>query len=277
MICERIAEEKRIPTKMMILNLQPSTSFLFSLGFIVLIIQHVAAAPGTKKLPFGIEKKEDFAPPGQVVRTTVPALDKAALSAQDAKRGKDEPYRFAVPFPVNVQPTPAEWKIQGDGSAMWRHVARAEGANSINLGFEKFDLPPGVDLFIYTTDNKVVRGPYNHESTSSGEIWTNIFQEYDEVVVELDAEKGVDLSAVKLALTSLNSGYRPFPSKKLPKGTGGKGQGRGRKLSGSCNVDVVCSQGNAWRNEVRQYKKYIALRFTHENELNFFLPLLPLA
>ena len=114
---------------------------------------------------------------------------------------------------------------------------------------------------MYTKDSKVVQGPYDFTSSTSGEFWSSIFEGYDEVVVELDASPGVFLSDVVLTLNFVNSGYRGFVSK-LPGRPGqSNGHGGSRELSGTCNVDVICPVADGWRDEVRQRNEATLLRF----------------
>lgn len=237
-------------------------------AFILLLFSFLGAAHGRKK-PIGLERPSGVVPPGQLKKTVTPPVDKEALAEEDAAAGKTGvPYRFAVPIEANVSPKRKDYEFLDDGSAVWRHAVLAEGAENVNLGFEEFDLPAeGAALFVYTPDEEVVLGPYTSESTSTGELWLPVVEGRDEVVVELDLDPGVRIQDVRLRLTNIGSGYRGFNrgrGRGQGAGAGGGGRqqngsssGSGRKLaSGSCNIDVVCAEGDTWWNEIPAVAAY---------------------
>lgn len=81
--------------------------------------------------------------------------------------------------------------------------------------------------------------PFTSSNNGLGELWTPIIPSCN-AVVEADIPPGVDVDELDLELTSVNVGYRGFgtvPENERP----GLGSKR-RELSGSCNVDVVCSE-----------------------------------
>jgi len=69
------------------------------------------------------------------------------------------------------------------------------------------------------------------------------------MVIEVSLPADVE-SQLELRLTQVNHGYRGFAS---------PGEKTGEK-SGSCNVDVVCSQGDDWRDEIRSVGRYHVTR-----------------
>lgn len=173
-------------------------------------------------------------------------LDMKAIEAEDeAARIQGEPPRYAIPMPVSVTPaTDGTWEDGLDANGrpvrVWRFRTGCDNARNINLGFTRFRLPESATLFVYSPDlAHVVRGFTARDNNVADQLWTPPVPG-NEVVVEL-AVSPKEADRVVLELGSVNPGYRTF----------GKDIGGGESaLSGSCNVDVVCPEGDAWRDEI---------------------------
>ncbi|MCE9619658.1 MAG: proprotein convertase P-domain-containing protein [Planctomycetes bacterium] len=173
----------------------------------------------------------------------VPKLDMMKITDEDSHRDTSvEPPRYAIPNPVHITPvTHGTWEnvIDQNGAlrSVWRLRVSCENAASINLGFTEFWLPQGASLFIYSPDMKFVMRPFtNADNADHGQLWTPPVPGR-ELVVELTVERDLERD-VRLTLGSINSGYLGFSEiAEMAK-------------SGSCNVDVICSQGDAWRDEI---------------------------
>jgi lysyl endopeptidase len=183
-------------------------------------------------------------PGADVPLHVLPPVDEAAALQEDAAReGKDVPLRFALPLEVSESPsTSGLWEELEPGTLMWRLRFVSKGARSLNLGFRRYHMPPGGRLFVYSPDFRHVVGPFTEKDNAAhGELWTPVVKG-DAVVVEvtLPAESRDEL---ELLATSVNHDYKGFGTPDLLK-------------SGACNVDVVCPQGDAWRDEIRSVAVY---------------------
>jgi len=170
---------------------------------------------------------------------TTEVLDVDALLQEDLWREEqDLPLRYAVPETVDISPTSAGyWEELSDGSRLWRLRVANPGAASLNLGFTRFDIPHGAELFIYAADeSSSVLSFGSEDNRIHNELWTPILLT-DEVVVELVVPEGKIISEENLTLGIVGCGYREF--------------GRQLEKAGDCNIDVVCSEGDAWRDEIR--------------------------
>jgi|CXWL01.1.fsa_nt_gi hypothetical protein len=181
-------------------------------------------------------------PLARVAREQLPPVDAKALAAEDAF-GKDFglPERFAVPIATSLTPdNSGTWETLPDGSWLWRLRLGSPGALSLNLAFDRFSLPASAKLWFYNPSRAQVQGPYTRADRSRhGRLYTPVVLG-DEAVVELHVA-AADVRRVRLTIGQVNYGYRGFDS--LAK-------------SGSCNIDVVCSQGNAWRDQIRAVARY---------------------
>ncbi len=168
----------------------------------------------------------------------LPRVDAAAALAEDqANAGKDRPLRFALPLEVDVTPgSHGLWELAGD-QLVWRLRVRSREARSLNLGFTRYRMPDGGRLWLLTPDGKTALRPFTSaDNQPQGELWTPIVHG-QELVIELDLPR-VQRERLELRLTRVNHDYRGFG---LPD----------MLLSGACNVDVICPEGDPWRPQIR--------------------------
>jgi hypothetical protein len=177
----------------------------------------------------------------EVAEMVMPAVDTEKLLDEAQQRSWDEPPRFATMLPVQVNPSTAgTWETLPNGLELWRVRITSAGAVSLNLGFTAYHMPPGGELYLYTSDYSQVLGPFTEaDNTEHGQLWTPIV-EGSEVVVEVSLPAS-EVSQLQLELTSVNHGFLDFET---------------AEKSGSCNVDVICSQGNSWRSQIRSVGRY---------------------
>ena len=183
-------------------------------------------------------------PPGpdpiaRVARLDLPGIDLDAVRAEDDDRAAAGlPPRYAVPQPVAIHPlADGTWDWLNADTLRWRLLVRSPGAASINLGFGRFRLPEGGRLTLYSADGRPAMRPFTAaDNEAHGELWTPVVRGESvliEVTVPADRAERLELE-----LTSVNHGYRGFGAPEPAK-------------SGSCNVDVICSQGDGWRDQIR--------------------------
>ncbi len=177
--------------------------------------------------------------------TAVP-VDREAARAEDLQRDSAGlPPRYALPQLVVITPeTDGTWETLDGRWVLWRLRITAPGATSLNLGFDRYRLPKNSRLTIAPADAKGadprgVRIFTERDNEDHGQLWTPVVIS-DDIVVELllPAESRHDY---ELELTSINRGYRYFDELY---------QEAQADKSGSCNVDVVCPEGDPWRLEI---------------------------
>lgn len=195
-------------------------------------------------------------PPGLLSRTSVdrsipvvalPAVDHEALLAEDAAKPTGPaagPTRFAVDQAANISSfRDGRWDILADGWHRWQVEIHSPGALSLNLRFDVFDLPGNARLWLYDPEGRLVQGPFTPEDRDEeGGLSTPIVLG-DRVIVELTAPPGTD-AAARLSISRINHGYRIF------------GETSEQAKQGSCNIDVICPEGDAWRNQIRAVARY---------------------
>ncbi|MDX2176577.1 MAG: trypsin-like peptidase domain-containing protein [Candidatus Sumerlaeia bacterium] len=183
-------------------------------------------------------------PDAQLDPLVLPTYDKVSLVA--AALGRQEQtgiFRFAEPHYTALTPEEAGlWDQLPDGRMRWRLRVVSKQAESLNLGFDRFHMPDGGTILLYDTfDPKNAIGPWTQtQNADHGEFWTPVLLSEDlivEVIVPLER-----WNELELRLHSVNHGFRGFRP--------------GTSRSGSCNVDVICSEGDGWRDEIDSVGAY---------------------
>ncbi|MDR0681731.1 MAG: choice-of-anchor J domain-containing protein [Dysgonamonadaceae bacterium] len=128
---------------------------VFLLAFIAVVVN---AQRFTKEMPpsFAYEQIAK-AKLKSAKKLTIP-FDVQVLKAEDVKNEKlGFPIRVAKNIDVDLTPENAgEWFVLPDGQRIWRLEIEAPGANAISLLYDKFIIPEGGKLFIYSTDYKLI-------------------------------------------------------------------------------------------------------------------------
>jgi V8-like Glu-specific endopeptidase len=184
------------------------------------------------------------APLATVAQVTMPPLNRPLIAAEDnARVSNGQPARFAVPNDVVISPTThGTWQALDATWSLWRLRVQCPGADHINLGFSKFAMPAGARMQLYSANGKSVIRPFDQrDHQPTGELWTPIVFG-KEAVCEVYV-KTAAANQVQLDLAHIGSGYRYF-------GVGATALHNGNDGSGSCNVDVNCSAGVGWENEI---------------------------
>jgi hypothetical protein len=206
----------------------------------------LTTAPTWAGLPPGLLPGHDDLGASRVI--VLPTLDREALLAEDASETGSErrprPNRFAVAQPASL--TPADfgaWKVLDDGWHAWRGEISSPGALSLNLRFDIFDLPVGARLWIHDGEGGTLHGPYTSDNRDRrGGLSTPVVLG-DTVAIELLVPPG-QKRAELARIGQVNHGYRAF------------GEAASAAKQGSCNIDVVCPEGNAWRDQIRSVARY---------------------
>ena len=208
---------------------------------------------GTAWAQPAVEEGRAPAIPGLAPLSEVPVLETPPIDVQGALAaaraasvavGPGAPVRFAEPFTVDVSPLGyGRWEAGSDGrTAVWRLRVVSEGAVSLNLGFSRYRMPPGGRLRVHTLDGAEVLGPYTDaDNEEHGELWTPVLSGGDaviEVAVPVDR-----IGELDLGLAKVNRGFRDLVTVASPS-------------QGSCHVDVACSGGDLYRDEIRSVGHY---------------------
>jgi len=206
-----------------------------------------AQAADTRVLEKPAATQMDLLPAELVDARFAPALDFDKIASEDELIAvSGEAPRYAIPNEVHLTPDmDGTWETVADKDGSERRVWRlrliCENAVSMNLGFTQFRLPKTATLFVHDGSLASIVRPFTAaDNADHGQLWTPPVPG-SEIVVELTVDKAFEKD-VHLVLGSVNAGYRRFMEIAKEVASTDK--------SGSCNVDVVCSQGDGWRDEI---------------------------
>jgi lysyl endopeptidase len=216
------------------------TRALSATALILILAQSGLAQKGEEPRSFSLNDRSQ----DQVDRKVLPKIDPERLLAEDRARTKNPigrgPARFAVAAEVAFTLKNAgTWQNLPDGR-LWRLRMQSPGTRSMNLGITRFDMTEGAKLWIYDPGHKNVEGPFTARDRShKGRLWTPIIIG-DEIVVEIFVPKGIRDPVIQIG--AVNRGYRDL---------GGPGD-----LILSCENDVICPEGDPWRDQIRSVARY---------------------
>lgn len=177
-------------------------------------------------------------------------IDWYKIKEEDYKDSlNDSPPRFGYDFSVNIDIMKEGSKtITLEGNQITAYKFVCKGALSINLLYNKFWLPPGAVLYLYRSDKKQLIGGFTNINNKGSKANIKGFGTGllygEEVILELfEPREIINQSIINIA--KVIYGYRNI---RLPKAFENVENYGG---SGSCQVNVNCSEGNNWQNEKR--------------------------
>lgn len=130
--------------------------------------------------------------------------------------------------------------------AIYRLKMSSSNAISLNFGFSQFYLPLSAALHIYSSDGKMLLPPItSRDNDEHGQYWTAIISD-KEVIIELNVALE-QVQQVRLTLATANQAFLDITNLEKEQAA---------LKSGSCNVDVVCSAGDAWRDQINSVARY---------------------
>lgn len=137
------------------------------------------------------------------------------------------------------------WESLPSGDWLWRLRLQSDEAVSLSVGFTRFQLPDGAEVYLHGPDNADIRGPYTAADATNGQHWTPLVHG-DQLTIELHVPEG-QRPAVQLEIGRVVHGVRSI-SPTVDRGPPSK--------SGACNVDVACDEADPWRKQARSVGLY---------------------
>lgn len=235
-----------------------TTRITFIILTICQYITLVNAQLSTKELPFSFrsENQHLFRQRNATPTSYEVQLPKTVeeLNVEDQEiEGNNENIlpRFGYPITTNWDMTNAgSWTTLSNGDKLWEMRISSPNALSLNLLYDKFWLPEGTSLYLYSGDKEQYIGAFTSTNNKGDSInlrgfATGIIQG-DNIVLEYYQPQYITQTAI-ISICNVIHGYKPivFPSI----------SSRSFGSSGSCQVNVNCQEGNDWQKE----KKAVAL------------------
>lgn len=194
----------------------------------------LAAAPisGLSTTPEALSALPELRLPAAAVKTQVATF-------------KHEPLRFAVEVPLGMDERNGRWDSPMPGLSRWQLRIESDAARSLALELRDVKLPAGAELWFYDSTGRDVQGPF---APGSAEVRTGhlpLVRGHTAVLEVLVPTARVQEVSFKIA--SALHGYRGLFASRAenePKAAIGSD-------SESCNINVACTEGDNWRNEIR--------------------------
>ncbi len=200
--------------------------YLLPILFLSLIFTNISAQQDARIAPLELESENfellDMAP-----------LDNKDLIREEMQlRRKGRPNYFAHTFNIDQSTQEiGKWTTLSDGSVVWRLRIHSENAKSLNLGFSKYHMPSGGTLVMYTPDYENILGPFTPADNEEHEqLWTPVV-DGDDLIVEVWLKEN-NRNNFALELKSVNHDFIGINSASF--------------MSGSCNLDVICTEEDGW-------------------------------
>lgn len=172
----------------------------------------------------------------------MPSINVDELIAEDAAEGKDVPQRFGWPHEVDfTMENSGTWDTLSNGDRVWRLRVASPGAYSLNILYERFDIPRGARLFVYNADKSHVIGSFTNQNMQSDGRFATQPVAGDQSVIEY-YEPAAAAGKGEIEISYVVHAYRDLFHRHSDKGFGD---------AGSCNINVHCPQADDWQDQVR--------------------------
>lgn len=183
----------------------------------------------------------------------MPEVDVAALAAEDAitDQYKDQPYRFGYEHEVSLNMNNSghlTTDAYGERK-IWQLGIHCPGALSVSLRFDKFKIPKGAELYIWSADRTEFIGSFDHRNNKPSEILATGMVHGEQIIVEYSYPAHYT-SIGELEIGLVVHTYRPFVSSPFLEDALEAMRGPFGD-SGNCEINVNCPEGADWQIEKR--------------------------
>ncbi len=176
---------------------------------------------------------------------SAPAINRKALLLEDEEeQAKGVPFRFGLAHPVDLSlHNSGTWEFLSSGEKLWRLKITCPGATTINLVYSDFWLPERGKLFIYNEARTEVIGAFTARNNKDDGFFATGLLRGQSITLEYLEPAKVSAPG-RIGIKNIVHGYKDI-FKDYPLWEKDYGS------SGSCNVNVNCTQGAVWQNEKR--------------------------
>ncbi|MDR0832691.1 MAG: T9SS type A sorting domain-containing protein [Candidatus Symbiothrix sp.] len=173
-------------------------------------------------------------------------FDVQKLKAEDAANEAlgDVPLNAVRIIPADLtMENSGEWSTLPNGQNVWQLTIEAPDAIAITLCYREFYIPQGGKLFIYNEAKTQVLGAYTSTANPANRGFATELVAGDVITLEYVAPDEIGSDRPRIRIEGVGYGYnhiRVFSNVVSEK--------YGESLD--CQVNVVCSEGDEWRNQI---------------------------
>lgn len=222
---------------------------LFLVGFCAFTNVWAQLSTNEKPVSFGREAELHVSRISAKPSVIMPQLDVTKLNKEDIEDEEyDVPPRFGYPHRVNYDlNNSGVWYELSNGDKLWQLNVVCPNALSINFCYDKFWIPEGGKLFVYSKDKKRTIGAFTSKNNKGDREHIRGFATGlvygSDVVLEYYQPQKVSKGAI-ISIEYVVHGY-----KYINIGTKSLGD------AADCMVNINCEEGQNWQNE----KKAVSL------------------
>ncbi|MDX1350910.1 MAG: trypsin-like peptidase domain-containing protein, partial [Putridiphycobacter sp.] len=169
------------------------------------------------------------------------ALDITALLEEDLKSESNFP-RAGIIQPVELTLyNSGTWYDLLNGDKLWRLKLKIPNALAVSAYFNSFYIPEGGKLFAYAPNYDEVLPAYTAEINPETGFYATDYVHGETIILEYYEPRAVSGQSA-ISISGVNGFYDMIPPKVSDRPTGDN-------RAGTCQVDVNCSEGDAWRRQ----------------------------
>ena len=135
------------------------------------------------------------------------------------------------------------WFDLPNGDKLWRLILRVPNAIAVSAYFNEFLIPQGGKLFAYAPSYREILEPFTSDNNPESGYYATDYVHGESIVLEYLEPKNM-IGVGKISIHGLNGYYtmiEPLSDDRVNDNA---------DRSGSCQVDVNCSEGNNWRPQI---------------------------
>jgi methionine-rich copper-binding protein CopC len=232
--------------------------FVFSWCLLLMQTSQAQISFGGTPFTFGSDFKNSALAEKRLDPYLLPEVDMARVRREDREIARN---RFAVATTVNITPKNAGlWQTLPTGDRLWRVLLQIQTSdiNGLRLLFDKFRLPLGSKMFIYSTDGKELLGAFTHQNNHESGVFATTLIKGREFVIEY-YEPFATQEKFEFELNRIDQAYKT-PVMEKNKATKRSGGTKDFLDAAGCNLDINCtSLGNDWQEEKRGVVRIIVV------------------
>jgi lysyl endopeptidase len=171
----------------------------------------------------------------------IPAKDIKSLLEKEATEGnlgEAKPFKIAEAVKVDIDIVKEAAWIEEAGFAHGKYTIVANGAKSISANFDRFKLPKGTELYVYSANGEMITGPVTENENNERNFWGTWVYKGGSLTVDFKTPIETK-SELKLHISSVAYGYKDIYRSEV----------NNFGESSPCNINVLCPLGNGWENE----------------------------
>lgn len=213
-----------------------SIIFLLTVSFLSVQLQAQISRggePASFRFEKSVEKEKAYSPRISFSLEKLEKIEKQCIAYEFGK---------ILPFKQKLQsPDFGKQIVDRDGNMVWKATITSENALALGLYFSDFFLPKGAELFIYSPDKEQIIGSFTEINNSESGVFATELIFGDKLIIEYNEPAAV-AGLGRFTIDEVLHAYRGVNNLKSSNTNGFGG-------SGSCEVNVNCSEGADYENQ----------------------------